>query len=103
MTRQNGEPEEGRREAGITRRDALLEALRMMETRQKAASEGGRGWIPAEGREDEFYRTGTMCELIRDVVRSLENEQVRRAMADWQVEVMKEDARGGRANAAGLL
>ena len=37
------------------------------------------------------------CKLIEDMIKALESEPVREAMADWQTRIMEED-RAGKAH-----
>ena len=75
-------------EEEITRRSVLAEALIQHEIALARASKGGRKLEPMRGYTKEFNREQRKCEILREMIRALESEQVRQAMADWQKEEM---------------
>ena len=75
-------------EEEITRRSVLLECLRTEELKWKNVSIGCRMLEPIKGLEKDFERQRRKCELLRDMIRACETEPVRRALAEWQIELM---------------
>ncbi len=82
-------------EPEITRRSVLEEALEDQTVWLRSYSKMGRSLEPLPGYEKEFDRQRRKCELLREMIRSLENEGVRKAMADWQLEEMKGEKQVG--------
>ena len=41
-----------------------------------------------KGMEKEFHEQEQVCRVLREMIQALESEPVRKAMANWQQEVM---------------
>lgn len=72
----------------ITRRNTLLKSLELMEREMRKVSQLGSALMPAKGKEEQFELYYGMCSELRKMIQAHESEPVRRAMADWQREVM---------------
>ena len=44
---------------------------------------------PMKGLEEQFAEQKAKCEILSDMIQALQNENVRRAMADWQKDLME--------------
>ena len=78
----------------ITNRSVLLECVRRYDDNLKLVSKGGRMLEPKKGMEALWMEQGEKCRLLQDMIQAYESPQVRRALANWQQEVIKEDAEG---------
>lgn len=76
----------------ITRRNVLLECLEHFRGLKKLCSKEHKGLEPAEGEEDLFYMLEKKCRIMQELIQAYESEPVRKALADWQNEVMKHGA-----------
>ena len=74
--------------AELTKRNVLLECLQEQEEMKKLCSVKYEGRIPMKGMEKEFEKQEGMCRVLREIIQALENESVRKAMSDWQRDVM---------------
>ena len=72
----------------ITRRSVLLEALEDQEAKLSRCSVEGKKLIPMPGLQGMFREQLEKCRLLREMVQALENESVRRSIADWQRDEM---------------
>lgn len=72
----------------VTKRNVLLECLGWMERIKKAYSKNEEGREPEEKYREAFIEYEKKCEVLRELIRALESEPVRDAMANWQ-ELMK--------------
>jgi len=79
----------------ITTRSVLAEALNDHEAFLSSCSKGGRRLEPVRGYEEDFEREKTKCEILRRLIRSLECDGVRKAMARWQMEEMTGEKQTG--------
>ena len=68
----------------------LLKCLKEQEEIKKLCSEKYESRIPMKGMEQEFYEQEQVCGVLREIIQALENEQVRKVMADWQKDVMEQ-------------
>lgn len=73
----------------ITRRETLLECLEMMRMRKKVVSVDRKGIIPLPGYEDLFFDRQRKCQIIQELIQANESEPVRRAIAEWQIMLLK--------------
>lgn len=72
----------------ITNRSVLAEALLEHEAQMYAYSKGRRGLEPAIGKKHQFETEQKKCDILRKMIRALESEPVRVAIARWQQEEM---------------
>jgi hypothetical protein len=86
----------------VTRRSVLLEALRMNEDWLRMFSKGQQGLEPKKGSEKQFEEQQQKCDVLREMIRALESEPVRKAMADWQAELMADEEKAKRDAMADL-
>lgn len=68
----------------------LLKCLKEQEEIKKLCSVKYESRIPMKGMEQEFYEQEQVCKVLREMVQALENEQVRKVLADWQKDVMEQ-------------
>ena len=73
--------------AEINRRSVLLECLSIMREEQRIVSKHYNGLEPAPGMEEAWRQGRKKIEILEDMIHALESEHVRRAMADWQMDV----------------
>ena len=79
----------------ITRKSVLLECLQLMREKLKAVSKSGRMLEPADkATELMFERKKKKCQILQDLIQAYDSEPVRKALANWQQEIMKADAAG---------
>ena len=74
--------------AEVNRRTVLMECLEYERDLWKLTSEGYDMRIPMKGMEDLFAEQRAKCEILQELIHSLESEQVRHVLANWQKEVM---------------
>ncbi|MCR5566187.1 MAG: hypothetical protein K6F61_04995 [Clostridiales bacterium] len=74
--------------AEITKRNALLKCLKEQEELRNLCSVKYEGRYPMKGMEKEFNEQEQVCRILRELIQALESEPVRRAVADWQKEVI---------------
>ena len=79
---------------GITRKSVLIECLELMREKWKLCSKKYDTLEPKKGMEELWMEQGVKCRLLQDMIQAYESPQVRRALANWQQEVIKEDAEG---------
>ena len=72
----------------ITRRNVLLECLDTMRKKKAFYSVRREGRFPIEGQEKRFYDYEKRIGILEDLIQAYESEPVRRALANWQRELM---------------
>ena len=72
----------------ITRRETLLECLDMMKRIRNAFSRDQLGLQAEEKFEALFAEYDEKCRILREIIQANESEPVRRALADWQKEIL---------------
>lgn len=72
----------------ITKRSVLLDALQREELVLARFSIDGTKLRPRPKFEAAFEEQRERCRLLREMIHALESEPVRRALADWQKEIM---------------
>lgn len=72
----------------ITKRNTLLECLELMQKIRNSFSTDGWGMAPIPRYITLYQEYDEKCQILREMIQALESEPVRRAMADWQKEVM---------------
>lgn len=83
----------------ITRRNTLLKCLKHLELMKKMDSKDQKGMEPLDKETAEsFYELEEECRIIRELIQANESEPVRKAIADWQKEVM-DNPQGSREKA----
>lgn len=75
--------------AEITIKSVLLECLEYKRGLKKLCSVDHQGRMPLKGSEDLFYAQQKKCGIIEDMIHAMDSEPVKRAMADWQKDVME--------------
>lgn len=73
----------------ITKRSVLLDALSREERTLADYSINETKILPRPGFEDAFRGQQEKCRILREMIQALESEPVRRAMANWQQEVIQ--------------
>lgn len=73
----------------ITKRTVLLDALDREERTLADYSINETKIIPRPGFQTAFRAQQEKCRILREMIQALESEPVRRAMADWQQEVIQ--------------
>lgn len=71
-----------------TKKSVLLECLEYERGLKKMCSVDHQGRMPLKGLEDHFYDQAEKCGILQEMIHALDSETVRRAMADWQKDVM---------------
>lgn len=73
----------------ITRRNTLLKCLEYLERMKRMDSKDRKGLEPLdEETAESFYELEEECKIIRELIQANESEPVRRAIANWQNEIM---------------
>ena len=72
----------------ITKRETLLECLDLMKKIRNSFSHKGWGMAPIERYTILFTEYDEKCQILREMVQALESEPVRKALANWQKEIM---------------
>ena len=75
--------------AEINRRSVLIECLAIMREELQICSKNWNGLEPKEGMEEAWQQGWQKIEILKEMIQSLSSEPVRRALADWQKEVMQ--------------
>lgn len=78
-----------------TKRKTLERCLEYLTRLMKMDSKNGAGFEPAdETCEETFYILQKDCENVRELIRAMESEPVRKTIANWEtlVAAHKEDA-----------
>lgn len=73
----------------ITKRSVLLDALSREERTLADYSIHESKVLPRPGFEEAFKAQQDKCRILREMIQALESEPVRRAMANWQQEVIR--------------
>ena len=73
----------------VTKKETLLECLDIMKKFRNNFSQKGYGMAPIERYTALFEEYDKKCEILRDMIHALDSEPVRKALADWQKEVME--------------
>ncbi len=74
----------------ITRKSVLIEALQIMREELDICSEGYNGLIPKRGMEEAWDQARRKVQIMQDLIHAYESEPVRKALADWQKDVMEQ-------------
>ena len=75
--------------AEINRRSVLIECLAIMREELQICSKNWNGLEPKEGMEEAWQQGRQKIEILKEMIQSLSSEPVRRALADWQKDVME--------------
>lgn len=78
----------------ITRKSVLIECLEIQRQKWKMCSRKYDTLEPMKGMEQQWNEQKAKCGLLEDLIHAYESPPVRKALADWQKEIMKEDAAG---------
>ena len=73
----------------ITLKSVLIECLGLIKEEQRLSSKSYNGLEPARGMEESWDQARRKVQILKDAIPALESEQVKRAMADWQKDVME--------------
>ena len=74
--------------AEINKRSVLIECLAIMREELQICSKNWNGLEPKEGMEEAWQQCRQKIEILKEIIQSLQSETVRRALADWQKELM---------------
>ena len=74
----------------INLKTVLIECLQDRRHVLNICSKNYNGLEPARGMEEVWQRERKKVDILQDAVHAVQSEPVRRAMADWQKEVMQE-------------
>ena len=79
----------------ITTRNVLLECLEYEKQLWRNVSKRYNTLEPAPGLDEEWETQRRKCEILQELIQSMESEAVRKAIAGWQLEIMRspEEAR----------
>ena len=72
----------------ITRKSVLLECLSIMRSELKILSRNYNGHEPANGMEEAWNQARKKVTILQDMIHAMESENVRQALADWQMDVI---------------
>lgn len=75
--------------AEITRKSVLIECLQIMRQELMMVSKKYDGLEPAERMEEAWDQGRKKIEILEDLIHAYESEPVRRALADWQLDIMQ--------------
>lgn len=78
--------------AEITRKSVLLECLQIMRREQEICSTNYNGLEPKKGMEEAWEQGRQKIKILEDLIQAYETEPVRKALADWQLDVMENGA-----------
>jgi len=78
----------------ITRRNVLLECLDWQREKLAEASRDSFMLDAWPGMEEIFAERREKCRILQEMIQALESEPVRRSMAEWQQEIMKQGGPG---------
>ncbi len=73
----------------VTLRSTLLDCLKIKRQQLQMCSRSQNGLEPAKGMEETWDRHRREVKLLEKYIQSLEYEPVRKALADWQIDVMQ--------------
>ena len=71
-----------------TRKSVLLECLSIMREEQRIMSKNYNALEPAKGMEEAWAQGREKIQILEDLIQAYDTEPVRRALADWQKDVM---------------
>ena len=74
----------------VTRKSVLLKCLHIMQQEFRMTSKEYNGREPAKGLEEIWAVQRKEISVLEDMIQALDSEPVRAALADWQMEVMKQ-------------
>ena len=75
--------------AEITRKSVLLECLSIMREEQRICSKNYNCLEPAKGMEEAWNQGRKKIQILEDMIHAYDSEPVRKALADWQKDVME--------------
>ena len=73
----------------ITRKSVLTECLSIMRQELAICSTNFNGLEPKKGMEEAWDQCRRKVEILKDLIHAYDSEQVRAALAGWQINVMK--------------
>lgn len=73
----------------ITLKSVLIECLGLIKEEQRLSSKQYNGLEPKEGMEESWDQARRKVQILKDAIPALESEPVKRAMADWQKDVIE--------------
>ena len=79
----------------ITRKSVLLECLSIMRQELAVCSKQYNGLEPKEGMEEAWSQGRRKVDILKELIHAYDSEPVRKALAGWQDEVMKNGPEGG--------
>ena len=78
----------------VTRKAVLIECLEIQREKWKMCSKKYDTLEPMKGMERQWKEQGDKCKLLEDLIHAYDSPPVRKALANWQTEIMKEEAAG---------
>ena len=82
----------------VTKKATLLECLDIMRRLRNSFSHKGWGMVPIDRYHEFFEEYSRKCEIIEEMIHALDSEPVRRALANWQKELMEDERRHQEEN-----
>lgn len=76
--------------AEITRKSVLLECLSIMRQELAICSKTYNGLEPKKGMEEAWEQGRVKVQILEDMIHAYDSEPVRKALADWQLEIMEQ-------------
>lgn len=73
----------------ISRKSVLLECLDIMRQELAIVSKHYNGLEPKKGMEEAWEQGREKIRILEDLIHAYDSEPVRRALADWQKDVME--------------
>ena len=75
--------------AEITKKSVLLECLSIMRSELAVCSTNYNGLAPAKGMEEAWSQGRRKIQILEELIHAYDSEPVRKAIAEWQIEVEK--------------
>ena len=70
----------------------LLECLAIMRQELELTSKRYNGLEPKEGMEEAWFQCRQKIEILQDMIHAYESEPVKRALADWQKDIIERNS-----------
>ena len=75
---------------GMTRIEAVREAIRVMEKKRREASADRTSMKAAEGMEEEYERANETVLALKEICQALQAESVKKSIAKWQMDLIED-------------
>ena len=76
-------------EGEITRKTVLIDCLKIMRKQLAICSKNYNGLEPKDNMEEIWSELRVKVKILEDIIHAFESEPVRKAIANWQIEVME--------------